>query len=46
VGNGCFVTIADMVIIVIGIIAGELLVIFGKYKVMKSEVVIQSELYV
>ena len=44
-GNGCFVAVAGVVTIVVGVIAGELLVIFGKYKVMKSEVVMQSELY-
>ena len=39
-GNSCFITIAGIVIIVMGIIARELLVIFGKYKVMKSEIII------
>jgi len=38
-GNSYFVAIAGVVTIVMGVIARELLVIFGKYKVMKSEVV-------
>jgi hypothetical protein len=39
VGNSCFVAMAGVVTIVVGVIARELLVIFGKYKVIKSEVV-------
>jgi hypothetical protein len=39
-GNSYFITIAGIVRIIMGIIARELLVIFSKYKVMKSEVVI------